>query len=110
MSPAARLNGRNCQLARMSAVDRAKPVCWIYLCDLYALVPTDCSHYTPSFILTETRTIILPATSRCMKSTALCLLRRNLQDANGAVFVQLYKIGVKCRLHSLRDQSFTLTG
>src|SRR5208337_2117371 len=38
----------------------------------------------------------------------LRLLRRSLQDTNGAVFVQLHKIGVKCLLHGLRDQSFTL--
>jgi hypothetical protein len=43
-------------------------------------------------------------------SAPLRLSRRNLQDANGAVFVQLYKIGVKCPLHSLRNQSLTLTG
>ena len=43
-------------------------------------------------------------------SAPLRLLRRTLQDANGTVFVQLYKIGVKGLLHGLRDQSFTPTG
>ena len=36
------------------------------------------------------------------------LFCRNLQDTNGAVFVQLHKIGVECRLHGPRDQGFTL--